>query len=373
MVEAANGSALKTEAIDSGALTAFAARGLVSMFDPERQMFCHRLRQIEGRLVTEGISQRYTVMTLLGLYRFEAAGGEAAIQTSKVLASLFADYAWVNNLGDLGLLLWLCALVCPERFDAMYSAFRVDSSLERFPEAREGHTMDLSWFLSGLAHAALALPAKRQALEGLAVSAYVSLKKNQGRQGLFGHQAKGSLSSLLRRRIGSFADQVYPIYAASRFAQAYQRDDALDTARNCATAICQAQGPLGQWWWHYDSLSGKVIQRYPVYSVHQDGMAPMALLALSEASGLDYTGPIQKGLAWINGVNELGRDLQDRSSNVIWRSIYRKSSTAYLREFSNFVRSKNSARTVKDLEVLHECRPYHLGWLLYALAPSSIR
>ena len=48
------------------------------------------------------------------------------------------------------------------------------------------------------------------------------------------------------------------------------------TARPHASASCRV--PHGQWWWHYDVRDGSVVERYPVYSVHQHAMAPMALL-----------------------------------------------------------------------------------------------
>jgi hypothetical protein len=194
------------------------------------------------------------------------------------------------------------------------------------------------------------------------------LKKNQGEYGFFGHQIAGGPGSALRRRIGSFADQVYPIYALSRFAQAYGAQEALSTAQNCADAICLEQGSHGQWWWHYDSSRGKVLQRYPVYSVHQDGMGPMALFALSEAAGLDYSDPIYKGLAWIAGHNELTANLCDTSAGLIWRSIYRKGRGMYGREFFRYLGVFNHSGPVRDLGILFECRPYHLGWLLYAFA-----
>ena len=67
---------------------------------------------------------------------------------------------------------------------------------------------------------------------------------------------------------------------------------------------------MGQWWWHYDSLTGNVFQRYPVYAVHQHGMAPMALFALADAARLDFSQSICNGLAWIyGGNNELAVDL----------------------------------------------------------------
>ena len=74
---------------------------------------------------------------------------------------------------------------------------------------------------------------------------------------------------------------------------------ALDIARQCAQHICALQGKSGQWWWHYDYRTGEILEGYPVYSVHQDAMAPMALLALEEAGGGDYWAPIAKGLQWL--------------------------------------------------------------------------
>jgi hypothetical protein len=228
--------------------------------------------------------------------------------------------------------------------------------------------MELAWFMTGIAYATLAAPDRRDDFEEMAARTYCLLKKNQGRHGFFGHQNAKGLKGFVRGRIGSFADQVYPIYAMTRFAEAYEFDEALESALACAKAICNAQGELGQWWWHYDSGNGKVVQRYPVYSVHQDGMAPLALFAVGEAAGVDFDRPIYKGLAWISGNNELSTDLCDRSSRAIWRCIYRDSWNAYAQEVWNAIIPEKTAASKQNLCLLFECRPYHLGWLLYAFA-----
>jgi hypothetical protein len=230
--------------------------------------------------------------------------------------------------------------------------------------------MELAWFLSGLAHAMLSSPATRHELMDQAVRTYELLANNQGDHGVFGHVAtRSTLAGVLRGRIGSFADQVYPIYALTRFAQAGGASSAFRRAQDCAEAICRAQGPLGQWWWHYDAATGRVVQTYPVYAVHQDGMAPMALFALGEAIQLDFSGPIYIGLGWIGGENELGSDLCDTSSGVIWRNIHRRSNwRKYYHEVRELVRPAGNAESDEDLKILFECRPYHLGWLLYAFA-----
>lgn len=357
--------------VDVSALNQLAALGLVQMFDPEKQLFCFRLKLTPGGLVKEGISHRYTIMSLLGLHRLEAARQRpSAIGVKAALEGLLGKTEWVENIGDLGLLLWACALVLPERLEEISGTLDVKRALTRFPESRSGSTMELAWFLTGVAHAAVAGGKNLSNLEGPAVKTFELLLNNQGAHGFFGHLARGgALGGIVRGRIGSFADQVYPIYALARFGQAFQNRIALERATDCANAICRAQGSLGQWWWHYDASSGRVFQRYPVYSVHQEGMAPMALFAVGEAAGIDFGGSIYKGLTWISGKNELARDLVDVSSNLVWRDIYRKNKLKmYMSEFAEFLRSRQSAVAPDELAVNCECRPYELGWLLYAFA-----
>jgi len=341
------------------------------MLDPVKQLFCYRLNQTPQGLVREGVSHRYTVMSLLGLHRLEAGGRRSLpVDTRRVFDALQADLVWADNIGDLGLLLWLCAVTRPERLEKIYSDLDVKGALARFPGARKGVTMELAWFLSGLAHAALAGGHNLPDLSALTAKTFSLLAANQGKHGTFGHLARsGSAIGALRGRIGSFADQVYPIYALAKFGEAFQNRIALKSAQSCAEAICLAQGSLGQWWWHYDASTGKVFQRYPAYAVHQHGMAPLALFALGDASGLDFSESIYKGLAWICGNNELSFDLRETSSNLVWRSVYRgNTSKMYVREFVDFLRGTSSPASAGDLRITFECRPYELGWLLYAFA-----
>jgi len=355
--------------MDIGPLIERARKGLVPMFDVESQLFCFRLKQSGARLVREGLSRRYTIMTLLGLHRSETAGLKSPVEIQRVLDGLLRDTTWVTNIGDLGLLLWICAASSPDRLREICSKVDLQRTFNQSREVREGRTMELAWFLSGLAHAILAVPGELHGIEDLAQKAYEQLRRNQGDHGFFGHLGRNrTVTGFLRGRIGSFADQAYPIYALSKFAQAYGVRRALEMARNCADAICRVQGPMGQWWWHYDAATGQVVERYPVYSVHQEGMAPMALFALEEAASLDYGEPIYKGLRWISGSNELACDLRD-ASGVVWRCLYYGNKyKTYLERIKGFLGSNGNGYSCDDLTVLLECRPYELGWLLYALA-----
>ena len=196
------------------------------------------------------------------------------------------------------------------------------------------------------------------------------VRANQGPSGIFGHMGtRQSLAGMVRGRVGSFADQVYPIIAMTHFSQAFADDQARDNALRCAHAICDRQGTLGQWWWHYDSANGRVVEHFPVYSVHQHAMGPMALLAAEEAFDVDFQTSINRGLEWINGANELKQNLEDANAGVVWRCI----SPPNAGPFAKGVRSLMGKEPRQGpFETLYECRPYELGWLLYAFAGQNL-
>lgn len=338
------------------------------MYDPKRELFCQRLRRKNGELSREGLSHRYTLISLLGLQRVQSAAQAAGLDARAILTNLAKDTRWIQNLGDLGLFLWASAEAGPEFSSQIRSAWDFGRALHVFREARQGRTMELVWFLSGLAHLKLAGTSEAN-LRDLAMETYGLVKKNQGEDGLFSHLAeKKSLSGLMRGRVGSFADQIYSVYGLAKFSQAFAVPKATERSLDCALRLCESQGPLGQWWWHYDAATGKVLGRYPVYSVHQDAMAPMALLTIGKAVDSDFWPWIYKGLNWIYGNNELEEDVRDTSANVIWGGVYRSDSFRYVDSALALLSDREDVRPHKDLVLLSECRPYQLGWLLYAWA-----
>jgi hypothetical protein len=344
-------------------------RGLASMFYPGRNLFSYKMtRSVGGDMVNEGVSHRYTVITLLGLLRAMQAGLHAPFDTRAIFDELSRDTKWIDSAGDWGLLLWLTALSAPADLPRLIIRADLVTLLDRFRDARESRTMEMAWVLAALAHMRMANP-RLANFSALALRIYRRLIENQGTAGIFAHQAGESYIGRLRGRLGSFADQVYPIYALAKFAQAWGVDEALLHARRCADTLCQLQGKLGQWWWHYDSGCGRVVGEYPVFSVHQDGMAPMALFAVSEACGANYDGPVRRGLDWIRGRNELNVDMCGPSTNTIWRCICQSAVRKYSSELLELARLPHSPG---ELRVLCECRPYHLGWLLYSFSSASV-
>ena len=356
---------------DLGGLIDLAADGLGQMFDFEKGVFCFRLKQTENGLVREGTSIRYTIISLLGLHRLQASGGQSPVDVHATLEKLLMSDGQITNAGDFGLLLWLCAQVSPNLLQQTCRKWDLENALRRYSDARQRRTMELAWLLAGLAHAKLAGATDGKSSD-IAFDVYRLIKVNQGKSGLFGHlDKKASLSGMLRSRIGSFADQVYPIYAFSKFARAYDVPEAQELALKCAEGISKAQGPLGQWWWHYDSHTGEVRGHYPVYSVHQHGMGPMALLAISEASGANFSAAIGRGLGWISGNNEIGFDFRSPQAKVVWRCLYSNTHSSTFDAIKSFFRRPDISDSANDLTVKFECWPYELGWLLYALAGAD--
>jgi hypothetical protein len=360
--------------IDLSELTALAANGLVQMFDPAANIFCARLLRTPEGLVQYGHSPRYTVMTLLGLREREKSGLRTQFETQEIYRNFVRNTEWINGAGDLGLLLWLVAEFDQESLPTFFAKFDLGCALKRYEDGRKCSTTELSWFLAGLSHAERTSKTVAGRLSKTAEQTYQLIQANQGQSGFFGHLAtRRSVRGLLRGQIGSFADQIYPIYALAEYAMAFQRREVLAPALKCARAICGAQGRLGQWWWLYHSESGRILSRYPVYSVHQHAMAPMGLFALEKATGESFQEQIYKGLSWIYGQNELEVDMRDFEKNVVWRCIRPQNKSAkYLDVISSVLRVPKMNGQARKLEVLYEDWPYELGWLLFAFSNNEL-
>jgi hypothetical protein len=229
-------------------------------------------------------------------------------------------------------------------------------------------TVELAWTLSALAAAP----------EGAGVSeaarrAFTRLMTGFSQDaGVFAHRCGTRSRGGFRAHVACFADQVYPIQALSRFHKAFGCEEALAAAERCAEQICRVQGSGGQWWWHYDARTGKVLEGYPVYSVHQDSMGPMALLDLAEAGGRDFSEAITLGLRWMERAPELNFSLIDGDHGVIWRKVGRPDPFKLVRGLRAAASRIHPDLTLGLLDAVfppsridYESRPYHLGWVLH--------
>jgi len=352
-------------------LVALAEYGLAEMFDSKELRFCHRIVKNNNGIVREGYSLRYTIISLLGLNQIQLHHGQSVVDVDIVIEDIISKADAINNIGDLGLLMWLCALSDPGKIASLSSQINIESALRKYKDARQNRTTELSWFLSGLSHTLLQQKHTANPLSEIAADTFTLIKNNYSEQGIFGHMGQNSAVGRLRGRIGTFSDQVYPIYAFSKYYEVTQSVEAKRIASECAKKICELQGQLGQWWWRYDSIIGNTFGHYPVYAVHQDGMAPMALLAVSEINGTNYNHAILKGVDWVFGNNEKSFDFRDSKHNLIWRSFYRNKYRIHGDEILSFLKINHSVKQKRRLKILYECRPYHLGWILFAFSNKT--
>jgi hypothetical protein len=339
-----------------------ALSGVALAYQPDRGQVVFTRRRIQGgQVVPEGSSVRYTAMVALGLHRLPEVDQRRALAglSAAELANHLADRAATcTDLGDLAVICWAVA----ETGGSSVSA--VDRLLTLLRSDKPVPTVHAAWALTALV-AARRLESTKAPAARLRDRLVASRRRGQA---LFGHAIEGG------RFVGCFADQIYPIQALARYAQVHGDEGALDAANSCAARICELQGRAGQWWWHYDSRTDRVIEGYPVYSVHQHAMAPMALHDLRAAGGADHGDAIDLGLSWLAAPPERDVQLIDVDEAVVWRKIAR-------REYPNkSVRAVKTGvrrvapragfaavdRLVPPVRVDWECRPYELGWLLYA-------
>ena len=354
-------------------LRSIAVHSLARMYRPEERLFAFRLRRNGESEVLEGVSRRYTAVALIGLAGEDqhiAAEVLANHRREDVCGRLLADLEESHDLGEVALTIWAARMLQhPGAHKAVEMLRRMDPACGAYP------TVELSWALTAL------VIGGKQTCDVALVERIANTLMGSFRQesGLFPHgPAKKGLAAL-RAHVTCFADFVYPIQALSYYYQATGDARAAEVACRCAERMCQLQGRQGQWWWHYDVRTGQVVERYPVYSVHQDAMAPMALLALAEACGDDHSASIEKGLRWLFNHPERAGILVDTKRDVIWRKIASREPRKLVRGLQAAASRLHPAIRIPAVDVIfppcsvdYESRPYEMGWILHAW-PSNHR
>jgi hypothetical protein len=355
------------------ALNNLAVRSLASLFNEKERLFYRRVTLMDDRYHPDATSRKHTIIALLGLQRLAESGERLPFDITSIRNAVLEDTKWVRSFGDLGLLAWFTAECVPERLVSLLNEFDFGKALDTHPDNQQSATQKLAWFLTGISHARLTSPGALPDLTDIAVDTYHSLQNNQSVGGLFGGGgSSGFLQQILGNRFGTFADQIFAIYALTAFARAFQIEEPLESALSCANSVRALQGELGQWWFLYDKEACRIVNRYPVCSVHQDGLAPMALLALGDITGQSFHEPVHKGLSWIAGANEIEADLRSSDQGFIWDSIGRKSTAARYQEAAlSFVNVSRDPQR-EGLRIQYEARPDHFGWLLYAFGKLGL-
>jgi hypothetical protein len=351
-------------------LRLLAVKALKQMYRPERGLFAFRIRRNAEGMVLEGVSRRYTAISLIGLamqksgVADEVLHGESA---QAVCRRLVDDVQDMDNLGDVALTLWAARAQRDERASVALGRLR-----ELRPVEGGSPTVELAWSLAALAVAGSEDSTDEELARHTAQRLVSSFVPDSG---MFPHWPAGARRLSLRSHVTCFADLVYPVQALAHYHGRTGDQQALATARRCAERICALQGAAGQWWWHYDVRTGRVVEPYPVYAVHQDAMGPMALLDLQDVCDAEFREAIDRGVQWLMDPPETGRPLIDKDHGVIWRKVARREPGKLSRRLQAITSRIHRDLRLPGLDsvlrpgcVDYECRPYHLGWLLYAWA-----
>jgi hypothetical protein len=345
------------------------------MYVAQEDSFCFTrafTRSPAGELDGEvrGISLRYSAIVALGVHwlppseQSRALGGQPL---EDLIANLIKRLSDDTNLGDAALVAWAAAQSHHPMLPLALGRLR---ALDRLSAAE--YVVEIAWVVAALAAARDQIDVE----EYLDAARERLLGSRRPGSPIFPHVTGPGLVRGYRAHVACFADQVYPIQALARLHASGDDRAALAAAGACARQICQVQGADGQWWWHYDARTGDVIEGYPVYTVHQHAMAPMALLDLAEAAGDDFCEPILRGLRWIAGPSELGEGGEPMihdEEGVTWRKVFRGDPKKVVRGLNSIASLASPGLRVPGLDRVYppeavdrECRPYEFGWLLFA-------
>jgi len=356
-------------------LLELAPRGLAAALLPDGAGFAQTVRGVTGRdgvrLQVEGDNPRYAAMAALGLSRLsadrqrEVLGGRTAGEVAAATAEQVVDSA---DPGAVALAVWA---------DAEINGSFADKLVGRLETWLQGGqplpTVDTSWMVT-----AAVVAARLGSTDTVLEAGVARLLAHQGGRGIFPHVLPPESQRRWRAHVGCFADQVYPIQALARAAAYSGRPDWLEVANRTAAQICALQGEQGQWWWHYDARDGSVVEGFPVYSVHQHAMGPMALFDLFEAGGDDHRSEIALGVNWLDTHPESVEELVSERWGLVWRKVGRREPGKAARAVNAATTAVRPGARLPGLDRLlppgrvdHECRPYELGWLLYAWLPGG--
>lgn len=348
-------------------------RALARMYVSEKSLFCHCIRRRPDGDFVEGLSPRYTAIVLIGLAT-EALGTTRSIlggvEVGDVCGRLLRSASTMPNLGDVALTLWAGRALGHDDANKALDRLR---ALD--PVGGAHPTVEVAWALSSLvADGECASDEKlaRRVADRLLASFRAS-------SGVFSHWPTDAQTSALRGHVSCFADLVYPVQALAYYHMATGAAGAIEAAKRCGAFMAAGQGERGQWWWHFDVRTGRVVEPYPVYAVHQDAMAPMALFALEDACGASHQSAVERGVRWLSASSELGGNLVDKEAGTIWRKVARHEPGKLCRGVQAIASSVHPSLRVPGMDLVfrpgrvdYESRPYHLGWLLHAWTPRRL-
>jgi hypothetical protein len=343
---------------------------LLDVWEPREGLFPFKTELVDGGYVNDyagPFAARYTITSLLGLA--EAARHEVNGVTPGDVADMtrvFLDRRGptVRGIADLGLLAVLLSSLGEDR-DRERTLAAVDGAVAAHATGRL-RMQDLAWALWGAAAAAEGGSDHGASLAHV-LSALVRSRFVHPDSGLPRHTTRR-----YRRNLVSFGALAYFLRAMHEAARAVDDAQADSLFVSGVARALELQGPRGEWPWMIDASTGTAIDRYPVFTVHQDSMAMLFLLPALDAGNRAAAQAVDRSLSWAFGDNELGTRMYVDRPFFAYRSIERRERASRLRRYGRSlaysVTGRPSAHEGARVRLNDECRSYHPGWVLYAWA-----
>ncbi len=341
------------------------------MHSPRTGLFSYSTRLDDDTAVNEfdsPVCLRYTVNVLAGLQRVPRAILGPLNVEAEIDRFLDQHLDALDNIGDRGLLLFVLANSAREHESLRRSLLTATATRETLCRA---NLQELCWLLIGLVRQA-ELQSDDEAAN--AATAVFTLLEHayMNRDTLLPYHSLNRL----RRRFVSFGGITYFLMALSEYARAKADPRAETLFQDATRAVLGFQGACGDWAWFYDADRAQIVDRYPIYTVHQAAMAPLFLLPAVDANIVGASDAIKRGYQWIFGGNELGMTMMRTHPFFTFRSLRRRGPLTRARRYARGLASLPPAVASRRpprwlLEVNTECRSYEIGWLIYSWADRS--
>jgi hypothetical protein len=312
---------------------------------------------------------RTDLINLIGLFKAQNYDIPFNIDLNCILDRHLQNAEKFKGVGELGLLLWATALISPKKLPIILTKVNFNLTLTNYKDAKSRCTKELSWLLTGLIMASTFNKVIQKSIGNVIQDVYNEIRKNYIGSGIFKHQSKQNFIGKFRTNLADFEDQVFPLYAFTLFGKKFHFDEASLISEECALKLCELQDRSGEWMWNYNPKNGTAVNKYPVFTLNQLALAPLALYSVQKASDYDFSQNISDGINFIKDNSDYKFiNLQNKTiingiapNNILWK----------INSNFNALKNSNSKDLGNDVKLKNDS--FHYGWILHALLGRSYK
>lgn len=297
-------------------------------------------------------SIRASAVVLIGLARADEFSIDHGFSIGSLRTGLLNSIGLAGvTAGELGLALWAEAAADGAATDEIFGEIRRRLPLDTSRMPLE----ELAWLVSGMAEA----ETDRDLLSEMTRA----LEDRTERSGLFADSHRR-----LSGGLGPIGSQFHAVVALAKVETSDAGSDAGGKVAPAIRALAGLQRPDGGWPGVVDPKRGRIAEVYPIFTVNQLALAPMAFRQRSASEG----DPIETGIDWARGSNALGFDLVHPDEARIDHGIVpRRHVGSLLRgvgKAARMIRGEARELPPDDLILDPHVSAEDLGWILEAWA-----